>query len=209
LLKDETLIANVFVPIILAEAALRHGVRLVQVSSGCIFHYDYSKGRPIDEKKIPDYFDLFYSRTKIYSEQVLKILASKYPFLIVRLRIPLDNRPHQKNILDKVIRYKRIINVPNSITYIPDFIKALKYLIRIKATGVYNIVNKGGLRYAQLLDVYKKYVPSFKYKIIPLKNLKLTRTNLLLSTQKLEKAGFRIRKISEVLEECVKNYLKY
>lgn len=209
LVKDEALTANSFVPIILAEVALRHGIRLVHISSGCIYHYDYAKDKPIMEGKIPDFFGLFYSRTKIYSEQALNILASEYPFLIVRIRIPLDNQPNPKNLLDKLIKYKKVIDVKNSVTYIPDFLKALKHLIRVNAKGIYNLVNKGGLRYPQLMDEYKKYVPDFEYEKIPLKKLNLTRTNLILSTKKLEKTGFKVRKIEEVLEECVRNYTKY
>jgi dTDP-4-dehydrorhamnose reductase len=207
--KDMTLEANVFVPLILAEVALRNKIRLVHISSGCIYHFDYSKDEPIDEDKIPDYFNLFYSRTKIYSEQPLKILSKEYPILIIRLRIPLDNRPSPKNILSKLINYKNsIIDVPNSITYLPDFVKAVKHLIKIEAKGIYNVVNKGTLRYPELLSVYKKHVPDFKYTVINYKDFKLERTNIILSPEKLQKAGFDIRDIHDVMEECVQEYLK-
>jgi len=206
---DEALMANTFVPVILAEVALRFKIRLIHISSGCIYHFDYSKDASIDENKMPDYFELFYSRTKIYSDRALEVLTKKYPILIVRIRIPLDNRPFPKNILTKLINYKKIIDIPNSITYLPDFIRALKHLINTDSQGIYNVVNKGALRYPELLDVYKKYVPNFKYEVINFKKLNLSRTNLILSTKKLEKTGFKIRDIHEVLEECVKNYLKY
>jgi dTDP-4-dehydrorhamnose reductase len=99
--------------------------------------------------------------------------------------------------------------VPNSITYIPDFIRALKHLLKNNAKGIYNFVNKGELRYPDLLDVYKRFVPDFEYSVIDFKELKLNRTNLILSTKKIEASGFKIRSIQEVLEECVKDYLKY
>ena len=208
--KDKALMSNAFVPLILGEAALRNKIRLIHISSGCIYNFDYSKDRPINESKVPDYFNLFYSRTKIYSEQPLKILSEKYPILIVRIRIPLDNRPSHKNILTKLIGYKNsIIDLPNSVTYIPDFIKALKHLIKINARGIYNVVNKGGLRYADLLDIYQKYIPGFKYRVVDYKDLRIERTNLILSVRKLESSGFKIRGIREVLEECVIEYLKY
>ena len=71
------------------------------------------------------------------------------------------------------------------------------------------MVNKGPLRYPKLMSIYKKYVPDFKYQVIDYKRLGLVRTNLILSTQKLEKTGFKTRNINEVMEECVKKYLKY
>lgn len=206
---DKTIFANTFVPVILAEAALRLGVRLVHISSGCIYHYDYSQDRPITEERLPDFFELFYSRTKIYAERALDAFSRKFGVLIARIRVPLDDRPHPRNILTKLIGYRKIIDLPNSITYLPDLAPALRHLIRIKATGIYNVVNSGALRYEQLMRVYQSRMPSFKYEIIDSKKLDLVRTNLILSTRKLQRAGFKVRDISEVIEECVRNYLKY
>lgn len=207
--KEKTLFANTFIPIILAETALRNNIRFIHISSGCIYHYDYSKDAPINEDRIPDFFGLFYSRTKIYTERALEVLSKKYPILITRIRVPLDNRPNQRNILTKLINYKKVIDIPNSVTYIPDFINALLHLIKINADGIYNIAAEGSLRYPELMEIYKKYVPDFKYEIIDYESLNIVRTNLILSTEKLKKTGFKVRDISEVLEECVKEYIKY
>lgn len=206
---DRTLSSNTFIPLILAELAIRKNIKLVHISSGCIYHYNYKNQKPLSEIDLPDFFELFYSRTKIYSERALEILSKKFNILILRIRIPLDNKPHPKNILDKLIKYQKVIDASNSVTYLPDFIKALKYLIEIDAKGIYNVVNKGVLRYPELLDIYKKYVPDFKYQVIDFKKLNLVRTNLILSTEKLEKTGFKIRDIHEVLEECVRGYLSH
>lgn len=202
--KDATLLANSFVPVILAEAALREGIKLVHISSGCIFNYDYNKNKPIKEESRDYFFGLFYSRSKIYAETALQALAGKYNILIARIRIPLLNARHPKNVLDKLIRYKQLIDIPNSVTYIPDFVRAVKHLLKIDARGIYNLVNKGGLRYPELMKVYQKYVPDFKFRVIALKKIGLVRTNLILSTAKLEKSGFKVRPINSVLEECVK-----
>jgi len=206
--KDATLLANSFVPIILAEVALRNKIKLVHISSGCIFNFNYKADLPIKEGSQDYYFKLFYSRSKIYAERSLEVLARDFNILILRIRIPLLNAQHPKNVLDKLIKYKKVIDVANSVTYIPDFIRAVKHLIKIDARGVYNVVNKGALRYPKLMEIYQKYVPEFKFKPVALKKLGLDRTNLLLSTSKLEKTGFRVRNINAVLEECVKEYLK-
>ncbi|PIQ91268.1 MAG: hypothetical protein COV71_00030 [Candidatus Omnitrophica bacterium CG11_big_fil_rev_8_21_14_0_20_41_12] len=206
--RDATLLANSFVPIILAEACLRNNIKLVHISSGCIFNYDYKKNKPIKESSQDYFFRLFYSRSKIYADRALEALTRDYNILIARIRILLLNAKHPKNVLDKLIKYKKVIDIPNSVTYIPDFIKAIKHLIKIDARGVYNVVNKGGLRYPKLLRMYQKYVPAFKFMVISPKKLGLVRTNLILSTKKLEKTGFKVRKIDSVLEECVKEYLK-
>lgn len=206
--KDMTLMANSFVSFILAEVALRNKIKLIHISSGCIYHYDFKHQLPITEKETPDFMDLYYSRSKIYSEVPLEILSKTFNILILRIRIPLDNRPHPRNILNKLIRYGKVIDIPNSVTYIPDFIAALKYLISIDARGLYNVVNRGGLRYPDLLNAYKRYVPDFHYEIVDLKTvLETPRTNLILSTRKLEESGFTVRDIKDVLDECVKEVI--
>lgn len=204
-----TLFANTFVPLLLAEACLRQKVKLVHLSSGCIYHYDYEHDDPITEERLPDFFDLYYSRTKIYAERALLPLAERYNILIPRLRIPLDDRPHSRNLLSKLLRFNKVIDARNSVTYLPDFVRALQHLIKTDARGIYNVVNRGGLVYSSLLDVYRKYVPDYSYEIMPYTALKLVRTNLLLSTDKLERSGFAVRPIEEVLEECVQGFLKY
>jgi len=206
--KEKTLFSNTFIPIILADIALRKKIKLVHISSGCIYHFNHSKDKPIEEEKVPDYFDLFYSRSKIYAEKAIGILSDKFDILIPRLRIPLDGRPHPKNLLSKLLKYEKIVDIPNSVTYIPDFIEALKHLIRINARGIYNVVNKGALRYPEILDVYKQHVPAFNYRTAGYEELNLVRTNLILSTKKLEQTGFKLRKIKETLGECVRSYLK-
>ena len=206
---DKTISANTFVPILFAEAAFRHKIKLVHLSSGCIYHFDYKHQKPISETFVPDYYDLYYSRSKIYAELVLNEMAKRRNILIARVRIPLDNRSHPKNIINKLVRYKTVIDIPNSVTYIPDFVKMLKHLIKKDVRGIFNTVNKGGLKYSKLMAVYKSHVPDFQYSILPLRKLNLKRTNLLLSTRKLQETGFKVRRIEDVLEECVREYVRY
>ncbi|MBF0521782.1 MAG: NAD-dependent epimerase/dehydratase family protein [Candidatus Omnitrophica bacterium] len=206
---DKTLTANTFLPTWLGEIAFRNNIKLVHISSGCIYNYTYGKQKPIAETRMPDYYTLFYSRTKIYAEQILNTLSKKCNILTIRIRVPLDIYPDKRNLLTKLINYKKVIDTPNSATYIPDFVKALKHLIRIDAQGIYNVTCRGGLRYPELMRAYKQVVPDFQYEVIRLKQLKLNRTNLILSVDKLAKSGFPVRNIKEVLKECVAQYVKY
>jgi len=81
--------------------------------------------------------------------------------------------------------------------------------MRRNAKGIYNCTLKGGLRYIHLMKMYQKYQPNFKFKMIELKQLNLVRSNLILSTRKLEKTGFNVRRPKDILEECVRSYVKY
>jgi len=206
---DKTLYANTYIPLLLADIALRQNIKLVHISSGCIYHYTYGKSRPVVESMDPDYYELYYSRTKIYTENALIKMSEFHDILIARIRVPLDNRPHPKNILTKLLHFNKVIDVPNSVTYIPDCVKALKHLIKTKKKGAYNIALNGGLRYQDLLEEYNRLGKSHSYELIPLKNLKLKRTNLILSTKKLEASGFKVRTPKEIIKECVRDYVKF
>jgi 3,5-epimerase/4-reductase len=198
--KDLTLWANTFVPTMLAEGCAAEGVKLVHLSSGCIYDQEYHP-TAITEADRPDFFNLFYSRTKIYAEEIVKF----YPCnLIVRPRVPLDCIPHPRNILTKLLTFDRVIDTPQSVTYLPDFFKAVRHLIDMGASGIYNVVNKGELRYPQLLDIY-----GADYHWIPRNELGLVRTDLILSVGKLERTGFKMPYIHERLEDCVKEYKKW
>ena len=199
--RPRTIYANTFIPIILNEATKRTGTKLVHISSGCI--YNYTPGSPpITEDLKPDFFDLYYSRTKIYAEGALDDSV-----LSLRLRIPLDNRPHPRNLLTKLLAFNKVIDIPNSITYIPDFIDALQHLLIIDAKGIFNLTNTGGLRYPDLLYTYNRY-KEHKFHTMTLDELGRVRTNIILSTEKLRNSGFTIRNINNVLDECVRGYLQ-
>jgi dTDP-4-dehydrorhamnose reductase len=201
--KDRVLFTNSYLPLICAEVALRNKIKLVHISSGCIYDGNCV---PLVEEEPPNFFDLFYSRSKIYSESALMPLAEKFGFLILRPRIPLDNRPHQRNILTKLIGYKKVINEANSVTYLPDFLYATEALLREDAWGVFNVVNDGVLLYPDLMDAYKRYRPDFNYEITTLKDLELTRTNVILNTSKLAKY-WTSRNINWILDDCVREYI--
>lgn len=201
-----TILANSTVPVLLTEAAIRHGFRLVHISTGYVYETP-ENNLLISEEKTPDFFEVFYSRTKIYSESALVACSGKHPILILRPNIVLDDRPHPRNILDKLIKSGRVVGGQHSVTYLPDFIEALQHLIKVEASGLYNVVNKGGLKYSELLDEYRAHNPSFDYEAIDLKDLGRNRPNAMLSTEKLEKTGFKVRDIHSVIGECLKGYI--
>jgi 3,5-epimerase/4-reductase len=206
---DKTLFANTYIPILLTEYCRRYKIKLVHISSGCLFGDQTFK--PINEEQRPDFYKLFYSRTKIYAENALKdeiVKIGSSNTLIVRIRIPLDNKSNRRNLLNKLIKYKKVIDVPNSITYIPDLLKITHQLIEKDFTGIFNVVNDGALKYKELLDVYKKHKQDFNYEVVEYNEVvKTPRTNIILSTNKLKRCKIEVRDIHDILDECVTEYL--
>jgi dTDP-4-dehydrorhamnose reductase len=55
-------------------------------------------------------------------------------------------------------RFTRVIDTPNSVTYIPDFLAATEALIEKRRTGVWNIVNPGPVSLFQMMQIYREIV---------------------------------------------------
>lgn len=207
--KEETLFANVNVPILLAEACKRSNVFFVQLSSGCIYQGD-NNGKGFSEEDAPNFFGSFYSKTKIMAEVGLK----NYDCLILRLRMPLDNKPDERNFITKITKYKQVINLPNSITLIQDLLPAAKQLIDKRKTGVYNITNPGSMTHKEMLEIYREIVdPAHTCEFITLEQLhsmtKAERSNCVLNTEKLQKEGIQLRPVKEAVRETFEEYKQH
>jgi len=211
--KQETLFGNVTVPLLLAEACETEGIQLVHIGTGCI--YDnfssnkqvYYVDRYFSEKDTPNFFGSYYSRTKYYVEQLLK----EFKVLQLRIRMPFDVYEHQKNLFSKLTKYDKLIELSNSMTYIPMFIEALDHLIHADATGIYNIVCNGGITHPELMDLYEKIMnKEVHYDVITIKELhevtQAKRSNCLLSPTKLEKSGFKVLDIYDAVQDGLKKY---
>ncbi len=213
--KEETFFSNVTVPTYIAEVCRELGIRMVHIGSGCIFStYDYL-GRYEEhcDWDVPDFLGSFYSRTKIYSEQILDYDN----VLQLRIRMPIDNMPGKRNLIDKLIGYKQVIgDVRNSVTYIPDLLRISKELMDRKEMGIFNVVQKGYITHREILEMYKDIVdngfimPEFiseqQFEKSGLTIAK--RSNCILTTQALDGIGIKVRDVRESIRDCLENYKK-
>lgn len=205
-----TIQANSIVPLWLADTCYRKGIKMVHISTGCMYHYDYERDLPVGSWDYPDFFDLTYSRSKMYADMSLQPYADNTDMMaICRIRIPLVPFPHEKNILDKLIEYRTVIDIPNSITYVPDLADMLRFFIEDDIAGIFHTVNEGAMKWTELLDEYKKYDPDFEYKVISLDEMGTgPRTNLIMSTQSMTDVGYTPRLVDDIIPECVEKYWK-
>lgn len=196
-----------YIPLLLAEAAVRNSLKFVNISCGSVFNYDHKKDKPITEEQFPDDTSTLYSRTRIYTEVAINALGNSANILQLRVHMPLDFIPHPKNLLSKLLTYSSVIDVPNSVTYVPDFLEAAKQLLKEDAEGIYNIVTYGELRFKELLEEYRKFNPNHAYAIMDVSELKKEVSNVVLSSDKIEEFGIKVRDIHEILPECVQQYV--
>ncbi len=206
--KIETLSSNVTGPLTLLRVCQELNKYLVHMGSGCI--YAGPPDRFFTEEDEPNFSGSFYSRTKLYVEKLLK----DFDVLQLRIRIPVDTIPGPKNIITKLITYKEIIDVSNSMTVISDFLPVAKQLIDKKEIGIFNVVNKGAMAYRDVLDLYEKISgKKLDYKLISVeelyKKVKAERSTCALSVEKLEKLGIGVRDIKVAMEDTIKEYVKH
>ena len=202
---DETFSVNVGGSINIASVANEFGAYMVQMASGCV--YDGPKKGGFKEDDEPNYFGSLYSRSRVYSEKILK----EFPNVLqLRVRIPITGKPHPKNLIDKLLRYKKMINIPNSCTVIEDFVPATIELINKKATGIFNMTNIGGMDHESIMGMYKKMVdPKYEIHLMTKKEqdeLCKRRANCVLNTDKREKLGVHMPPLEESLKKILQNY---
>lgn len=197
--KEETIHSNVTGPLVLLEACAKRNIYWVHLSSGCIYEGD-NGGRGFAEQDAPNFAGSFYSRTKSWSDQILK----EFPVLQLRIRMPFDGSPDPRNLLMKLRGYSRVLDVQNSITHLPDAVDAAVQLIEKRVTGTFNIVNPGTMSPFDAMARYQEIVdPSHTFEKLTLNDLpsvtKAARSNCVLSGAKLEQHGIKMPPVKEAM----------
>lgn len=189
--KQETIRANIIGALQLADIAYMHDIHVIHIGTGCIYEYDdahpmYS-GIGFTEEEAPNFHGSFYSHTKVMLDNLLQ----NYPNVLnLRVRMPISDDLHPRNFITKITRYKKVVNIPNSMTVLSDLLPLIPQMIQRKLVGTYNFVNPGVISHNQLLELYTKYIdPTFVYTNFTLEDqsrvLKAGRSNNELDATKL------------------------
>ena len=204
----ETYSVNVGGSLNIAVAALEHDIKVTQMSSGCVYDGD-NNGKGWSETDKPNFFGSMYSRSRVASEMALKDFPN---VLQLRVRIPILGKPHPKNLIDKLLKYPKMINIVNSCTVIEDFVPAAIQMMEMGKTGVMNMTNIGAMDHKAIMTMYKEIVdPAFELNIMdPEEQTSLCkrRSNCMLSTDKREKLGVHMPPLKESLKKVLESYKK-
>ena len=206
--RFETFTGNVELPIYLAEACKNKQIKMVHLGSGCVYTGS-NNGKGFSEEDKPNFYGSFYSRTKALSEE---ILLEKYPDVLqLRIRMPVDDVPSAKNLITKITKYKKLINVENSLTFVNDFIDVAQKLIEKNEKGIFNIVNQPAVKHEKIIEKYREIVDdSINPEFISVDELeKFTtakRSNCVLNTDKLKSRNIELRNSINALEETLQKY---
>ena len=202
---------NLFGPLLLAEICRKFNIHFTYIGSGCIFMYTEEHpigGEPFSENDRPNYFGSSYSVVKGYTDRLMHRYEN---VLNVRMRLPISSDTSSRNLVTKLVSYKKIMNIPNSVTVLPELLPVLLKLMKARHTGTINLVNHGCAEHADILDVYKRVVdPSHDYEVISdadksdvAQRLRSSRSNCHLSTGTLAQLAPEVSSVQEAVKKAI------
>jgi len=208
-----SLTTNITVPAILATTASKHNIRIIHISSGCIFYGsspNISNGADLGWKE-EDFANpkSFYSKTKYSCDLVigsLKNVAS------LRIRMPVSSIKSPRNLINKLLNYSSVLDVKNSMTFMPDLVNVVDHFVNNDLNGIWHVTNPDPLSPADVMKEYQKYNLNHQFKCIDENELSkltvATRSNCYLNTDKLNSIGVSLTPSHEALKNIMKEYIK-
>lgn len=203
----QTILSNTTLPLLIARVCAQERKYFLHIGTGCIY-YGYKKGGWLPEDVANP--QAVYTKTKYAADLALSTIPNVG---IARIRMPIDTIPNPANLLDKLTRYNKIINMVNSVTVVPDMIDALRVMLEKRSGGIYHIVNHGGIKTKEIIDMYKMFVDNkFKNEWIKEEDLlgknlvKCKRSNNVLNTDKLKEEGIPMREALDAVEDTIIKY---
>ena len=191
--REEVIRANVIGILTLADVTSQMGVHMTNFATGCIYAYDEEHtigGKPFTEEDDPNFGGSFYSETKSYMELMLRNYKN---VMQLRVRMPIDDDlQNPRNFITKIANYAKVVNIPNSMTVLNEFVPmAVDGAIR-GLTGAYNWCNPGPISHNEVLELYRDYChPGFTWENFTVEEqaqvIKAPRSNNTMSHDKLRR----------------------
>jgi dTDP-4-dehydrorhamnose reductase len=207
----ETMWGNTVIPIMIAKACSEKDTYLLHIGSGCVFYGESPDPKGWTENDFANP-QATYSKSKYAADLALSEFANVG---IARIRMPLDNIPSPSNIIDKLVKYEKIIDVANSLTVIEDMIDACYKLMEKKATGIFHITNPDTIKHKEIIDMYKELVDDSITKewineddLVKQGLATKKRSNNCLQSTNLTKLGIHMRPAKEAVRDTLEKYAK-
>lgn len=151
---------NLYGPLVLGEIAKERNLHLMYMGTGCIFEYDDEhmlqegeKGQGFTESSLPNFFGSSYSIVKGFTD---RLMGRNPNVLNVRIRMPIHSQDGPRNFITKIIQYKNICSIPNSMTVLDNILPLLAEAMERKITGTLNATNPGLIDHHTILEEYKR-----------------------------------------------------
>jgi 3,5-epimerase/4-reductase len=196
---------NLYSPLNLALISNKYNIHFTYMGTGCIFN---SYEQEYAENDEPNFFGSSYSIVKGFTDKIMKKFDNT---LNVRIRMPItDDITSNRNFINKIINYKKICSMNNSMTVLPDLLPLMIDMIMKKEIGTINLTNPGYISHNEILELYKKNInPNFKWENMTIeeqnKILLSERSNNILNTEKLQKLYPDVKDIKTSIKDLFLN----
>jgi len=155
---------NLYAPLVLAGVCKSKGLHMMYMGTGCIFEYDTehlcdvsdaSVANGFTEQSRPNFFGSEYSVVKGFTD---RLMNEEYAdtVLNVRIRMPISSNDCASNFISKIIAYKNICSIPNSMTVLDDILPCLAQALEQGVKGPLNATNPGVIEHSTILKWYKE-----------------------------------------------------
>jgi dTDP-4-dehydrorhamnose reductase len=153
----------------------------------------------------------FYSGTKAIAEKTLLDFPTTY---LWRLRIPFEERDHPRNYLSKLQTYPKLYQNWNSLSHLGDFVSTCLEIWQADLPGgPYNVVNPGYVSTREVVALIRKlrrpnWEPNFWRDDAEFyrEGARAQRSNCLLESEKLARAGIKMRDVETALTDCLEHW---
>ena len=206
---------NLFSPLLLSNICKEYNCHFTYLGTGCIFNYDniHIFGQDkigFTEEDEANFFGSSYSIVKGFTEQLLNYNDNT---LILRIRMPINSQINPRNFITKLLNYKQICSIPNSMSVLPDLLPLIIPLMEKQQTGILNFTNPGLITHDDVLQLYKEIIdPEYQWNNFNLndqrKILACDRSNNYLDTQKLKEIFPKLLNIKDSVRIVMKDYKK-
>jgi dTDP-4-dehydrorhamnose reductase len=193
----------------IAEAARVIDAHLIHISSDYIFN---GKNGPYSENTIPNPIG-YYGRTKLASENALKISGAIYTILRTNVLYGTapDSRPDFVKWVVESLRNKKniriVIDQINNPTFIDDLVQAISKIIEFGRTGIYHIGGREFLSRFDFTNIIADYFHLDKSLVTPITTEELNQRakrplkSGLITLKAETELGYKPHLIPEALEE--------
>lgn len=196
---------NLYGPMVLVFLCKKYNKHLTYLGTGCIFN-GYKKDIGYSEDDKPDFFGSSYSTIKSCTDKLMHFFESDV--LNIRIRMPITSDDGPRNFITKIMNYKKICSIPNSMTVLPELLPIMVDMAKNKVTGTVNLTNPGLISHNEILEMVREILdPNFTWENFTLeeqaKILLADRSNNLLNTDKLEKMYPNVLPIKESVRNII------
>lgn len=200
---------NLFAQVNLAIACQKRTIHLLILGTGCVFNYDDTHTTEIGftEEDQANFFGSSYSIVKGFTDRLMHL----YPVANLRIRMPIKkNDLSSRNFITKILNYKKICSMENSMTVLDDFLPIIVDLSRKNFIGTINLTNPGTISHNEILQIYKDLVnPNFVWENFSYqeqeKLLSNGRSNNYLDTSLLESL-YNVPNIKNSIKSLMENF---